>query len=80
MLCIPEGMVRYDKVWYGKVWSGMVRYALHVTYTSLQSYKAFIFQNFRFQSFSFLHKIQQRGVDSLKSVKRSRECIQKAKL
>ena len=57
---------------------GMIRYALYLTYTSTQS--AFIFENFLLLFLSFLHKIQQRGVDSLKSVALLREQVETAKL
>ena len=47
--------------------SAMIRYALHLRYTSLQAYKLLL-ENFPLPSISLLHKIQQGGVESLKSV------------
>ena len=49
--------------------SSMIRYALHLRYTSLQSYKLLL-EKFPLPSLSLLHKIQQGGVDALKAVKK----------
>lgn len=46
----------------------MIRYALHLRYTSLQSYKL-ILKKFPMPSISLLNKIQQGGVDSLKALR-----------
>ena len=50
----------------------MIRFALHLRYTSLQSYKLLL-EKFPLPSISTLHKIQKGGVDALKAVKKLRE-------
>ena len=52
--------------------SAMIRFALHLRYTSLQSYKL-LFEKFPLPSVSTLHRIQAGGVDSLKAAKKLRE-------
>ena len=52
--------------------SAMIRFALHLRYTSLQSYKLLL-EKFPLPSISTLHRIQAGGVDSLKAVKKLRE-------
>ena len=52
--------------------SAMIRFALHLRYTSLQSYKLFL-EKFPLPSISTLHRIQAGGVDSLKAAKKPRE-------
>ena len=49
--------------------SAMIRFALHLRYTSLQSYKLFL-EKFPLPSISNLHRIQAGGVDSLKAAKK----------
>ena len=51
--------------------SAMIRFALHLRYTSLQSYK--LLDKFPLPSISTLHRIQAGGVDSLKAAKKLRE-------
>ena len=51
--------------------SAMIRFALHLRYTSLQSYK--LLEKFPLPSISTLHRIQAGGVDSLKAAKKLRE-------
>ena len=48
--------------------SAMIRFALHLRYTSLQSYK--LLEKFLLPSISTLHRIQAGGVDSLKAAKK----------
>ena len=50
----------------------MIRYALHLWYTSLQAYKLLL-ERFPMPSISLLNKIHQGSVDSLKALKRLRE-------
>ena len=50
----------------------MIRFALHLRYTSLQSYKLLL-EKFPLPSISTLHRIQAGGVDSLKAAKKLRE-------
>ena len=45
--------------------SAMIRFALHLRYTSLQSYK--LLEKFPLPSISTLHRLQTGGVDSLKA-------------
>ena len=52
--------------------SAMIRFALHLRYTSLQSYKVLL-EKFPLPSISTLHRIQACGVDSLKAAKKLRE-------
>ena len=52
--------------------SAMIRFALHLRYTSLQSYKLLL-EKFSLPSISTLHRIQAGGVDSLKAAKKLRE-------
>ena len=52
--------------------SSMIRFALHLRYTSLQSYKLLL-EKFPLQSISTLHRIQAGSVDSLKAAKKLRE-------
>ena len=52
--------------------SAMIRFALHLRYTSLQSYKLLL-EEFPMPSISTLHRIQAGGVDSLKAAKKLRE-------
>ena len=52
--------------------SAMIRFALHLRYTSLQSYKLLL-EKFPLPSISTLHRIQAGGVDSLKAAKKLRE-------
>ena len=52
--------------------SAMIRFALHLRYTSLQSYKLLL-EKFPLPSISTLHRIQAGGVDSLKAAKKQRE-------
>ena len=49
--------------------SAMIRFALHMRYTSLQSYKLLL-EKFPLPSISTLHRIQAGGVDSLKAAKK----------
>ena len=49
--------------------SAMIRFALHLRYTSLQSYKLLL-EKFPLPSISTLHRIQAGGVDSLKAAKK----------
>ena len=49
--------------------SAMIRFALHLCYTSLQSYKLLL-EKFPLPSISTLHRIQAGGVDSLKAAKK----------
>ena len=46
----------------------MIRFALRLRYTSLQSYK--LLEKFSLPSISTLHRIQAGGVDSLKAAKK----------
>ena len=48
--------------------SAMIRFALHLRHTSLQSYKLLL-EKFPLPSISTLHRIQAGGVDSLKAKK-----------
>ena len=50
----------------------MIRYALHLRYTSLQAYKIAL-EKFPLPSISLLNKIQQGGVDAIKAVTFLRE-------
>ena len=50
----------------------MIRYALHLRYTSLQAYKI-VLEKFPLPSISLLNKIQQGGVDAIKAVTFLRE-------
>ena len=52
--------------------AAMIRFALHLRYTSLQTYKLLL-HKFPFPSISVLSKIQRGGVDALKAIKRLRE-------
>ena len=52
--------------------SATIRFALHLRYTSLQSYKLLL-EKFPLPSISTLHRIQAGGVDSLKGAKKLRE-------
>ena len=52
--------------------SAMIRFGLHLRYTSLQSYKLLL-EKFPLPSISTLHRIQAGGVDSLKAAKKLRE-------
>ena len=52
--------------------SAMIQFALHLRYTSLQSYKLLL-EKFPLPSISTLHRIQAGGVDSLKAAKKLRE-------
>ena len=52
--------------------SAMIRFALHLRYTLLQSYKLLL-EKFPLPSISTLHRIQAGGVDSLKAAKELRE-------
>ena len=52
--------------------SAMIRFALHLRYTSLHSYKLLL-EKFPLPSISTLHRIQAGGVDSLKAAKTLRE-------
>ena len=52
--------------------SAMIRFALHLCYTSLQSYKLLL-EKFPLPSISILHRIQAGSVDSLKAAKKLRE-------
>ena len=54
--------------------SAMIRFALHLRYTSLQSYKLLL-EKFPLPSISTLHRIQAGGVDSLKAAKNLREKV-----
>ena len=49
--------------------SAMIRFALHLRYTSLQSYKLLL-EKFPLPSISTLHRIQAGGVDSLKATRK----------
>ena len=49
--------------------SSMIRFALHLRYTSFQSYKILL-EKFPLPSISTLNKIQKGGVDALKAVKK----------
>ena len=49
--------------------SAMIRFALYLRYTSLQSYKLLL-EKFPLPSISTLHRIQAGGVDSLKAAKK----------
>ena len=46
----------------------MIRYALHLRYSSLHAYKLLL-EKFPFPSISFLDKIQKGGVDCIKALK-----------
>ena len=48
--------------------ASMIRFALHLRYTSLQAYKLLL-EKFPLPSISLLNKIQQGGVDSIKALK-----------
>ena len=50
----------------------MIRYVLHLRYTSLQAYKI-VLEKFPLPSISLLNKIQQGGVDAIKAVTFLRE-------
>ena len=50
----------------------MIRFALHLRHTSLQVYKLLL-EKFPMPSVSFLNKIEQGAVDSLKALKVFRE-------
>ena len=50
----------------------MIRFALHLRYTSFQAYKLLL-EKFPLPSVSSLHKIQEGGVDALKAVSLLRE-------
>ena len=52
--------------------SAMIRFTLHLRYTSLQSYKLLL-EKGPLPSISTLHRIQAGGVDSLKAAKKLRE-------
>ena len=52
--------------------SEIIRYALLLRYTSLQSYKLLL-EKFPLPSISLLNKLQQGGVDAFKTVKILRE-------
>jgi len=61
--------------------AAMIRYALHLRYTSFQAYKQLL-DKFPLPSISLLNKIQQGGVDSVKALtilcehgKISKDCI-----
>ena len=45
----------------------IIRFALHLRYTSFQAYKLLL-EKFPLPSMSSLHKIQEGGVDALKAV------------
>lgn len=60
----PKGRPPYSSV--------MIRFALHLRYTSLQSYKILL-EKFPLPSISTLHKIQKGGVDAIKAAKKLRE-------
>ena len=69
----PQGRPPYS--------ASMIRYALHLRYTSLQAYRLLL-EKFPMQSLLLLHKIQRGGVDALKALKAlyekgsfSRDCI-----
>ena len=49
--------------------SAMIRFALHLRYSSLQSYKLLL-EKFPLPSISNLHRIQAGGVDSLLAAKK----------
>ena len=54
--------------------SAMIRFALHLRYTSLQSYiYKLLLETFPLPSISTLHRIQAGGVDSVKAAKKLRE-------
>ena len=59
MLYKPKGRPLYS--------AAMIRFALHLRYTSLQAYKLLL-EKFPLPSISLLNKIQQGGVDSLKAL------------
>lgn len=46
----------------------MLRFALHLLYTSAQAYRQLL-ERFSLPSFSLLNKIQQGGVDAVKGIK-----------
>ena len=50
----------------------LLRYALHLRYTSLQAFKLLL-EKFPLPSISLLNKIQHGGVDSTKAIKLLRE-------
>ena len=50
----------------------MIRFALHLRYTSVQAYKLLL-QEFPLPSMSLLKKIHGVGIDTLKSIKTLRE-------
>ena len=52
--------------------SAMIRFALHLRYTSLQSYKLLL-EKFPLPSISTLHRIQAGGLDTSKAAKKLRE-------
>ena len=52
--------------------SAMIRFTLHLRYTSLQSYKLLL-EKFSLPPIPTLHQIQAGGVDSLKAAKKQRE-------
>ena len=52
--------------------SELIRYALHLRHTSLQSYRLLL-KEFPMPSISLLNKIQQGGVDAIKAIKKLRE-------
>ena len=52
--------------------AAMLRYALHLSYTSAQCYKLLL-EKFPLPSISLLNKLQQGGVDSVKAIKMLRE-------
>ena len=56
----PKGQPSYSTT--------MIRYALHLRYTSFQAYKQLL-DRFPLQSISLLNKIQQRGVGLVKALK-----------
>ena len=58
--CKPKGRPPYS--------AAMIRYALHLRYTSFQASKQLL-DRFPLQSISLLNKIQQGGVDSVKTLK-----------
>ena len=60
----PKGQPPYS--------AAMLRFALHLRYTSAQAYRVLL-EKFPLPSFSLLNKIQKGGVDAVKSIKLLRE-------
>ena len=60
LLQLPKGRPPYS--------AAMIRYALHLRYTSFQAYKQLL-DRFSLTSINVLNRIQQGGVDSVKALK-----------